>query len=313
MENRAHAWAAGLFTLALGTAALLASMWFSGDAYERARYVVESRYAVTGLNPQSTVRLRGVDVGKVENIEFAADNPKVVLIRIAVRRGTPITHTTVGQLRPQGITGLSYIMLDDPGPGNEPIVPGDAQAHIPMKPAFTEELADSAKALMVDARQVMGRLDALLSERNVAQVERLIANLADVSDRASRVAAALEPSAKATPALMEQARRTLAEAQPMLASVRELTNQLAGRVDTLDRVANSAEQVGTAADSMSKAVVADALPRINLLVEELIRTASNLDRLLVQLRDQPSSVVFGAPRQAPGPGEAGFAAQGARR
>ena len=313
MENHAHAWAAGLFTLALGAAVLFAAMWFSGDTYVSARYVVESRYAVTGLNPQSTVRLRGVDVGKVEAIDFAAGNPKILLIRIAVRADTPITRSTVGQLRPQGITGLSYIMLDDPGTGTERVTPGDEQFHIPMKPAFTEELAESAKGLMVDARQVMGRLDSLLSEQNVAQMQRMLANLEVVSERAAKLVAALEPAAKATPALIEQARRTLAEAQPMIANVNDLTRQLAGRVDTLDRVAHSADQVGSAAESMSKAVVDDALPRINLLVDELVRTAGNLDRLLVQLRDQPSSVVFGAPRQPPGPGESGFAAQGRAR
>ncbi|MGE5524681.1 MAG: MlaD family protein [Rhodospirillaceae bacterium] len=309
MENRAHAWAAGLFTLALGAAVLIAAMWFSGDTYERARYIVESRYPVTGLNPQSTVRLRGVDVGRVEDIEFAPGNPKIVLIRITVRAGTPITRSTVGQLRPQGITGLSYIMLDDPGPGNEPIASGDQNARIPMKPAFTEELADAAKGLMVDARQLMDRLNGLLNDQSIAQVQRMLANLEAVTDRASKLAAALEPAAKATPAVLEQARRTLAEVQPMVTSVKDLTDQLAGRVDTLDRMARSAEQVGVAADSVSQAVVADALPRINVLADELVRTAGNLDRLLMQLRDQPSSVVFGAPRQPPGPGEAGFAAQ----
>lgn len=313
MESRAHAWAAGLFTIALGAAALLASMWFTGDTYERVRYLVESHYPVTGLNPQSTVRLRGVDVGKVESIDFAPGTAEVILVRIALRAGTPITRTTVAQLRPQGITGLSYVMLDDKGKGSEPLPPSDPQARIPMKAAFTEELVESAKELMVDARKVTGRLAALLSERNVAQVERMLTNLADVSERVERVAAAIEPAAKATPGLVAQARKTLADVQPMLASVDDLTRRLAARVDTLDRMAHSAEQVGTAAESVSNAVVADALPRINLLVDELIRTSSNLDRLLVQLRDQPSSVVFGAPRQAPGPGEAGFAAQGSSR
>lgn len=313
MENRAHALAAGLFTLVLGIAVIVAAMWFSGETYDRATYIVESHHAVTGLNPQSTVRLRGVDVGKVENIEFAAGNPNIILIRIAVRAGTPITRSTVGQLRPQGITGLSYIMLDDPGPGTESIPPGNQQARIPMRPAFTEELAESAQGFMVDARQAMGRLNSLLSDENVAQVERVLDNLGAVTDRVAKVAAALEPAATAAPGLVEQARRTLAEVQPMLAGVNDLTRQLAGRVDALDRMAHSAEQVGSAAESVSHAVMADALPRINLLVDEMTRTAANLDRLLVQLRDQPSSVVFGAPRQPPGPGESGFAAHGGGR
>ncbi len=313
MENRAHAWAAGLFTLLLGIGVLVVAMWFSGDTYERQSYIIESKHPVTGLNPQSRVRLRGVDVGRVESVQFAEGDPRAIYVRISVRADTPVTRSTVAQLRPQGITGLSYVMLDDGGPSTEPLPPAHADARIPMRPAFTDELAESARGLLVDARQVMGRLNALFNDNNIAQAERMLKNLETVTDRVSNVAAALEPAAKATPAMVEQARRTLAEAQPMIASVNQLTRELTQRVDALDRMARSAEQVGTAAETVSKAVVSDALPRVNLLVDEIIRTAGNLDRLLVQLRDQPSSVVFGAPRQPPGPGEPGFTTTGERR
>lgn len=312
MENRAHAWAAGLFTLILGIGVLLVAMWFSGDTYERETYIVESRHPVTGLNPQSRVRLRGVDVGRVESVQFAPGDPRLILVQLSLRAGTPVTRSTVAQLRPQGITGLSYVMLDDSGSSTEPLPPG-TDVRIPMKPAFTEELAESARGLLVDARRVMGRLDALFNDRNIAQVERTLKSLESVTERVASLAASLEPAAKATPAMVEQARRTLAEVQPMIASVNELTRELTARVDALDRMARSAEQVGEAAETVSNAVVADALPRVNLLVDEIIRTAGSLDRLLVQLRDQPSSVVFGAPRQPPGPGEPGFARAGERR
>ena len=53
MENKAHALAAGLFTLLLGAGVVLAAMWFSGETYERAYYQLESKFAVTGLNEQA--------------------------------------------------------------------------------------------------------------------------------------------------------------------------------------------------------------------------------------------------------------------
>ena len=73
MENRAHAIAAGLFTILLTAGVVFAAMWFSGETYEKAVYLLESRLPVTGLNVQSAVRFRGVDVGKVESIEFDAN------------------------------------------------------------------------------------------------------------------------------------------------------------------------------------------------------------------------------------------------
>ena len=309
MENRAYAWAAGLFTLLLSAGVVLAAMWFTGDTYEQLRYVIESHYPVSGLNPQSTVRLRGVDVGKVESVDFAEGNARVIYVRIAVRAGTPIKRNTVAQLRPQGITGLSYVMLDEQGPPAEALPPGRDDERIPMRPAFTDELAESAEGLLTDAHQLMERLNGLLSDANLAQVQRTLSDLEALSERVTRIAAALEPAAKATPAVVEQARRTLAGIEPAMANINELALQLSQRVDALDRMAKSAEQVGTAADSISKAVVSDTLLRVNALVDEMMRTAGDLDRLIAQLRDQPSSVVFGPPRQPPGPGEPGYRAQ----
>jgi phospholipid/cholesterol/gamma-HCH transport system substrate-binding protein len=81
-------------------------------------------------------------------------------------------------------------------------------------------------------------------------------------------------------------------------------------VDSLERVSKSAEQVGGAAESFSGAAVSETLPRINALLEELARNSRSLDRLLSQINDQPSSLVFGRPTVAPGPGEAGFSPRG---
>jgi len=112
--------------------------------------------------------------------------------------------------------------------------------------------------------------------------------------------------------MVEEARRTLAAVRPTLAAIEEVARRLGERVEVLDRVARSAEQVGTAADTLGRAITVEALPRVNVLLDEVARTTGNLDRLLTQLRDQPSSVVFGAPRPPPGPGEAGYAAESPR-
>ena len=85
MENRAHALAAGLFTLLLGIGVLIAAQWFSRDNYEKVQYTLVSNHSVSGLNVQASVRLRGVEVGKVDVIEFDGDDPRNILIKINVK------------------------------------------------------------------------------------------------------------------------------------------------------------------------------------------------------------------------------------
>ena len=63
MENRSHALMAGIFTLVLLAAALVA-IWIGRDRTQLQPYEIVSATAVSGLNSQSTVRYQGVQVGR---------------------------------------------------------------------------------------------------------------------------------------------------------------------------------------------------------------------------------------------------------
>lgn len=307
MENKAYAFAAGLFTLLLGAAVVVVAMWLTGDTVDRVSYMLESRYPVAGLNLQAPVRMRGVEVGKVESIDFDQDDPRLILIGIAVKSGTPITRGTIAQIGSQGVTGLSYVMLDDDGARPEPVAPStEKSARIPVQPSFLDELSGSGKDLLAEFSQVARRLNALLGENNQAQLMRTLAGVEEVAGRVVALAREIDASARNISGLTADARQTIARADTLLANLNALTLQLAQRVDALERVARSSEQVGGAAQSLSSGAVVDTLPRINALLEELARNSRNLDHLLTELNQQPASLVFGRSPTPPGPGEPGF-------
>ena len=310
MENKAHALAAGLFALLLGAAIITVAMWLSGDTYERVNYVLASRHSVSGLNISATVRLRGVAVGKVDSIEFDPDDPRLILIGIAVKEGTPITRGTIAELGSLGVTGLAYIKLEDDGKTPELLPPStEKNARIVVHPSLFDKLTGSGKDMVEEFRTVAVRLNRLLDDKNQAQLMRTLANLDAATDRVAVLARSLEPAAASLPQVAADTRKVLARADEMIAGMTVLTQQIVKRVDTLDRVAKSAEQVGGATQSVGGAVRDDALPRINALVDELARNSRNLDRLLNELNDQPTSLVFGRAARPPGPGEPGFDAQ----
>ncbi len=310
MENRAYALAVGLFTLLLGAGVVFVAMWLSGNTEIRDIYQLESRYPVTGLNPQAPVRFRGIEVGRVESIDFGRDDPRKIVVTVSVRSGTPITRGTYAQLGSQGVTGLSYVILDDDGDKPEPLSADQsaASSRIPVRPSYIDEITGAGKTLVTGADDVARRLNQLLSEGNQAQLMKTLASLEKATVAVAGLAGRLEPAARGLPAVTDDARKVLARADILLGSMNRLTEELAQRADTLERVSRSAEQVGGAAQSISGTAVGDTLPRIHSLLEELARNSRALDRLLAELNEQPSSLVFGRPAVAPGPGEAGFSA-----
>ncbi len=325
MESRAHAIVAGLFTVLLGAGIVLAALWFSRDSYDRVTYVLESKYAVTGLNPQAPVKLRGVQIGKVNSIDFDGEDATLILVTISVKAGSRITRGTTAQLGAQGITGTSYVNLEDDGKQPDFLPPNiDKASRIPVKRALFDEFAMSGQEILFEVGKLLKQAQVLLSDANQTQLVNMFNAVQGASERMDKLAQALEPGAKSMPVLAGDARKLLAgadhavrdvgpllkDARTALVSIDKLAQEYSRRAGTLDRVAKNADEVGSASQSVTGAagsMAGDLVPRMNVLLEELVRNSRKLDRFLDDLHDQPQGLVFGRPARRPGPGESGFA------
>jgi phospholipid/cholesterol/gamma-HCH transport system substrate-binding protein len=292
MENRAHALAAGLFTLVLAVALIAVGLWFRRDDVRFSEYVLTTSNSVTGLKVEAPVRFRGVDVGRVESIRLEPGRSGRVRILVGVNEDTPITRGTYAQLGYQGVTGLAFVSLDDDGSSTEgPKSESGEPPRIEMRPS----IFDSGMDLVASVKELSGRLSDLLNEDNRKMLMKALAGFEQASRQTAVLAEKLQAGAGELPALAGDARTALAD-------ISRLSRTLEERSAAFDRMAGSMDEVGTAARSLGD----ETLPRINVLVEQLQRETRALDRVLSALGDNPQSFVFGAQRGKPGPGESGY-------
>lgn len=296
MENRAYALAAGLFVLLLGAALAAAAFWLSGDSVVRVTYRVESTQSVSGLNIKAPVRWRGVNVGKVERIHFDAKDPHRVLIDIKVDRSVPLPRGTYAQLGFLGITGLSFVQLDDAGSSDELLRP---PGPIAMQPSLLDHVSRSGEQLVDDAGHAVERLNLLLSDRNLAAAGRILDNLAATSDK-------LAAAGDALPGTVRNADRALQQLQPLLADLDALAVALRARVGAVDRAGDGLQRLGQAGASLQRDLTQRTLPRLDVLAERLARDTQLLNQVLRDVHERPQSFIFGRSEPAPGPGEPGF-------
>lgn len=311
MENKSHAFWAGLFTVVMVVAIAAAAFLFNVDRSVRIPFDLIARTNVTGLYPDAAVRYRGLDVGKVQSIKFDRTHPGQILIRILVDKNAPITHSTFGTLGLQGVTGLAFIQLDDTGKDLAPLVSSAKDvAQLPMRPGLFDQLQARGDVLLRQIEKTVRDVDLLLSPEMRDQLMATAASLQHAADGVTTLTAQMGPAVGKLPGTLNQLDQTLASTNRMITGLNRPDGPLQG---TLNKVGTAAQQAGDALTAMnatlqdiSARVGYDTLPRVNSLAEDVRSAVRAVDRAASTFDEAPNSLLFGAPRAAPGPGEPGF-------
>lgn len=309
MENKAHALAAGSFVLLAAALLVALAVWLTHDTGARREYEVSTREAITGLQPQATVRFRGVNVGKVSSIGFDRSEPGNVLLRLAVDEDAPITRSTFASLGFQGVTGIAFVQLDDTGESREPLPAGDGPpARIPLRPGLVGQLTQRGGRILEQLEETSRRVNQLLTP------ETRQALLASVG--------ALERAAASVPPVMQQAGASLQALREASGSLAGSAEAVKGAAADYGRLAQQVQQPGGLLERLGQstatlaatgqALQADTLPRINRGAEEAGWAARQLGRTAATLNANPQLLLFGPAPAAPGPGEPGFTAPGGK-
>jgi ABC-type transporter Mla subunit MlaD len=188
MTEATNHWKLGLFVV-VSTALLVFALVLFGTRihHESVRYVSFFDEAVTGLEIGSPVRYRGVNIGKVANIDVAPDRRHVeigydlevsVLGRLGLSAGTgqstklKVPPDLRAQLGSSGMTGVKYVLIDffDIKQDPPPVLPFKVpQNYIPAAASTLKNLEDS----VTRAVEEFPRL-AQNTEQTLAEVKRLL-------------------------------------------------------------------------------------------------------------------------------------------
>ena len=325
MENKSHAFIAGVFTVILTLAVLLAASWLNRDTTARTPYVLTTSGSIAGLNVQAAVKYRGMEVGKVEAIEFDQAKPGQILVKVGIQPDTPVTNATFAELGLQGLTGLAFIQLD----ADEKIKEvkkltstASAPVRIAIRPSLFDRVSISGEDMIVKAATAMTQINKLLDDDKQKILTQTLINLQDAAKKIGQLTDEVQPAAKSITALASGGQKTLGHADKMMADVGKLAGDLNKKLDQVDRIAKSADemgkgalQVGQSAERLAQTAAvleAQTLPRVNTLIEDAARGIRSADRMVEKIGDEPASVLFGAPAPQPGPGEPGFGAAPAK-
>lgn len=330
MNPRANYVIVGVFVIIMTTLTVFGALWLTSAVEDKTyvTYVVYMYESVSGLNENSDVSYKGVDVGRVTDITLDPENPEYVRVLLEIEDGTPVTVDTVAILRTQGITGLANIELSGGTADSDLLVVGEGDEYpeiqtgpslfVRLDQAVTtiiDQLTDTAKH--VD--QVATRVEMLLSDENQAaisstltHVEVMTANIATQSNqleslvnRVDRILINAENASGELPALV-------AEGHQLLSSAEDALTHISGAADGVDGAAGALGETAVTADRAILGIQDDLAAfthntpaQVEALIYQLRRVSESLSHLSQDLEHDPNILIWGHPQPQPGPGERG--------
>jgi len=316
MENRSHALMTGFFTIALLIAAVLAGIWFNRDRVERVPYRIGTTESIPGLNPQATVRYRGLEVGRVDDISFNPEITGQIVIRLSVDPEAPVTKTTFASLGYQGVTGIAFIQLDDDKTGSPRLASDKNQvATIPLRPGLLDQLEKRGLVILNKTEEITAQLGKLVAPGNQKIMLDAFDKIGKTAEAYGQIPKQLEPTLKRLPQLTANAEQSMAAFNALSASAaRAVTNydRLATSLQApngpIERLTQTVDRVGGSLEGVTRDLELHTLPHVVAMTDEARTSLRAVKRTATSLSERPQGLLFGAGSASPGPGEPGFVA-----
>lgn len=321
MEPKVNYILVGAFVAILGAAALIGMLWLGKMDYRGVydRYEAYFRESVAGLSEDSTVKYRGVDVGRVRSISLNPDNPEEVRLILDIVRGTPIKTDTVAVLETQGLTGLATINLTGGSKDAPPLVALEGQEYPVIKTgpsplffrldeAISRLLSDkgltnllaSLESLAKGASETLDEENRLAVKQTIKELSEIVHSIAahreEIETTLHGASQSAEHLVKVTTLLHEEIPMLVARINQSAASFSTMTEELAKTSRSVHAIV---DENRTELERFSK----QTLPEAAMLVTELRQLASILTRVAENLEQQPNALVFGKTPPRRGPGE----------
>ncbi|WP_320033878.1 MlaD family protein [Halarcobacter sp.] len=281
MENKAKYTTVGLFVLIFTIGMVAFILWlarYNVDDITAREYRVYSTNSVAGLNKNSIVQYKGLNIGTVKDIRVNPKNLEEIEIILKVTQPQLIKTDSFAIIESQGVTGNKLVEISG-GSQDAKILEQNKDAtytKIPLKKSFIDKITSSAGNITTNIETLLKRIELLLNDKNIKNIENILSNSSD--------------STKNLNILLKKANTLVETSLPnTLNNIDKMTNSIDEVVR--DDISNVAKEVNTLAknfNSVSSDIKIIINEDVKHLLEDLRKTAKssqNIDGVLDKLEN----------------------------
>lgn len=263
-------------------------------------YAVYFDESVQGLQMDSAIKYRGVEIGKVQSIDVAPDYRLIEVIMKIELEGDLQNHT-IASLKTAGITGIVFIELDRLKPGESfdspkltfksryPVIPS-RRSEISRILADTSVIMKNIKEFDIKgiSDQVKNTSKAIENFVDGKRINKIMANLESTSTNLDQAIAKINK-----PIAEGKVDRVINETMSILSEARQLIGQARSDLQGLNlrEKAERTDAILKDIDKKTKTITND----LQDTSENLRMTSENLQKISDSLKRDPSDLIFRKP------------------
>lgn len=300
MDTKVNYTVVGLFVIILGAALVGAIFWLSAERSTKTYniYSVFMHESVSGLSLQSPVKLNGVNVGFVKKMSLSIKHPQQVHLLLEIEQGTPITQSTVATLMAQGVTGLTYIGLENKTPDAPTLKPSNKPPYpiIKSEPSLLVQLDDALREVTSNFRTLSTSVGKVFNQKNREEMAEILANTAEFTQTLANNSSKLDNAIQSAQQLLKNASKASNEFPDAM-------SQLQATLASIKQAVNSVKQTMNTAQTTIQNVNNQTVPSAEETIEKMNNVLTQLQQVSKQLKRNPAELVRGRLPPPPGPGE----------
>jgi len=303
MYSRVNYTIVGIFVLLFGAGLVAFTFWLAkyGIQSQYALYKLYMKESVSGLSKDSTVRLHGVDVGRVSEIRIDPANIGRIVVILKIRSDVPIKTDMVAHTEMLGITGLLSIEISG-GTNKAPLLKGKNGEIpvIPTAPSWFSKTTKGIGTLAEDLTDLIARAEKVMNDKNIEVLSHILENVENITAKAAgtldELNTTMQVYRQAAIKLNEDVHSVTKDFSRITDNTVPALSDLQKAVKDFNRFTLQAEKSLKRGDYNIKETFQPMLVDIGILTEQL----TDLTR---ELQQNPSDILFKSRKRRRGPGE----------
>jgi phospholipid/cholesterol/gamma-HCH transport system substrate-binding protein len=264
---------------------------------------------VAGLEVGAQVKLGGVRIGRVLNIQAPSGPGQPITVEIGIKQGTVLYKGTQALITQVGLVGDTYLLLSIEKTTNERFrvgetIPSEEQIQFARIMARVEDLSKSIDALISD-------IDKIFGQKNIMGIEKVIENtnktIVSASSSIDEIVSALKNTTDNLGLVLNEigglVRENKAEVSIAIKRARETIEKTGEDIekagDAIKAFEETAKTLSKTSGSIDKAVVLQS-QNLDQLLNLMIRATQDLQDLIQEIKTKPWGLLY---KEGKGKGE----------